>query len=52
MKFVLALVVYLAFAAAIGAGLILAVQGRSVWLLLISLLVFGITFARYGCRAH
>lgn len=52
MKFILALIVWLGFTAALASGLVLAVRGQSWWLLLLSLGVFGLAFVRYGCRTH
>jgi hypothetical protein len=51
MKFFLAWVVYLAMAAVLGAGIVAAVKG-SPWLLLISVLVYLVAFAKLGCLPH
>ena len=51
MKFYLALLVWLLWAAAIGVGVVLAVKG-SVWLLIISVLAFFIAMGKIGCATH
>jgi hypothetical protein len=48
MKFLGAILVYLGFAAVIGLGMVLAVQGKP-WLLLLGGVGFLLAFARIGC---
>ena len=51
MKFVLAILVFLAFAFFISWGVLLTLQGQP-WLLAASLAVFLGTFIRFGCQSH
>jgi hypothetical protein len=51
MKVIAAIGVYVAFAALLSAGIVLAVHGKYTLLLLGSAL-FGLLFWRVGCRAH
>jgi len=51
MKFILAVVVYAAIALLLGAGIIMAVKG-SFWLLAAGLIVYLITFSKFGCLNH
>lgn len=48
MKFLLAILVWLIMGVFIGAGIIMAVKG-SVWLLILSVLVFIVLVAKIGC---
>jgi hypothetical protein len=48
MKFLLAILAYLAIALVLGWGILLAVRGNP-WLLLIGFLAYAIAFARLGC---
>ena len=51
MRFFVAMGVFAVFSVAIAAGIVLMVKG-SPWLLLVSLAVFGLLFARIGCTEH
>ena len=51
MKFFVAMAILAGFAAAIAAGIVLAVQGKP-WLLVVALGVFAVLFARIGCTEH
>ena len=51
MKFALAILVYLLFALAIGAGILLLVAGKP-WLFIAAILAFIGSFAKYGCASH
>ncbi len=51
MKFLMAILVWLIMAAAIAAGIVMAVKG-SVWLLILSLLAFILLVAKIGCLSH
>jgi hypothetical protein len=48
MKFGLAILAYLLMAAVIGAGILLLVAGKPV-LFILSLVVFVLAFAKFGC---
>lgn len=48
MKFLLAIIAYLLISLVMGWGILLAIRGN-VWLLLASLLVYVIAFAKIGC---
>ena len=48
MKFSLAILAYLAIAAVLGWGILLAVQGN-YWLLLAGFLAYAVAFAKLGC---
>jgi hypothetical protein len=52
MGFFTAILVWLVMAAVIGAGIVVAVKFGSLWLLLGSILVFTIAFAKIGCLTH
>ncbi|MCI0747427.1 MAG: hypothetical protein L0Y58_18640 [Verrucomicrobia subdivision 3 bacterium] len=47
----MAILVWLIMAAAIAAGIVMAVKG-SVWLLILSLLAFILLVAKIGCLSH
>jgi hypothetical protein len=51
MNFALAILVYLLMAAVIGAGILLLVAGKPLFLI-ISLIVFVVAFGRLGCMTH
>jgi hypothetical protein len=51
MKFILALLVWIAMAAALVKGLLMAVNG-SVWLLLVGLIGFIVLVGKFGCLSH
>jgi hypothetical protein len=51
MRFFAAMGIMAGFAVAMAAGLVLTVQGNP-WLLIVSLGVFGLLFARIGCMQH
>jgi hypothetical protein len=51
MKLALAIGVLVGWGALIGAGLVLAVQGKP-WLLITSVLAYGLAFVRVGCATH
>jgi hypothetical protein len=51
MKFFLAILVYLAIAAVLGLGMLLAVKGN-LWLLIVGFLVYVVAFAKIGCLPH
>ncbi len=51
MKFLLAVLVYLLIAVALGAGILLLIAGKP-WLLIAGLLVYVIAFAKIGCVSH
>ena len=48
MKFVLAILAYLAVAVMLGWGILLAVRGEP-WLLLAGFLAYAVAFAKLGC---
>jgi hypothetical protein len=48
MKFLGAVIAYLLIALVLGCGILLAVRG-SYWLLAVSLLAYGVAFAKIGC---
>ncbi len=48
MKFSLAIVVYLLMALVLVCGVVLAANGKP-WLLVISMLLYAVAFARIGC---
>ena len=48
MKFVLAIIVYVLMALILGWGILLSLRGE-YWLLLASLLAYGVAFAKLGC---
>ena len=52
MKLIFALILWFVFAATLSTGLVLGVKHQSWWLLLISVTIFGVLFARIGCRSH
>jgi hypothetical protein len=49
MKFFLPLIVWLVMAAVITAGILLAVAGKGVWLLVLSVVGFVVLVGKYGC---
>ena len=49
MNFILAVLAYLLFAVLIGAGLLLAVCGKSLWLFLFGVIAFLVMFSWAGC---
>lgn len=51
MKFALAILVYLLMAAALGAGILLTVAGKPLFLI-IAFIVFVVAFGRLGCLTH
>jgi hypothetical protein len=51
MKFALAILVYLLMAAIIGAGILLVVAGKPLFLI-IALIAFVVAFGRLGCMTH
>ena len=51
MGFLAAILVWLIMAAVIAAGIVMAVKG-SLWLLILSLVLFVVAFAKYGCLSH
>ena len=51
MKFALAILVYLLMAAVIGAGILLVVAGKPLFLI-IALIAFVVAFGRLGCMTH
>ena len=51
MNFALAILTFLLFAFIIGWGIVLLMSG-SPWLLIVALLVFLGTFAKYGCLSQ
>ena len=51
MKLLLAIGVLVGMGGVISLGMVLAVKG-SPWLLLASMLGYGVAFARLGCAAH
>ena len=51
MNFLLAFLVWLVMALVIGMGVVMAAKG-SVWLLVISLLVFIVMVGKLGCATH
>ena len=52
MKFFLPLFVWLVMAAIITAGILLAVAGKGLWLLILSAVGFIVMFSKYGCLTH
>jgi hypothetical protein len=48
MKFVMAILAYLAIGAVLGLGILLTVKGNP-WLLIIGLLAYVVAFAKLGC---
>jgi hypothetical protein len=48
MKFVLATLAYLIIGAVLGWGILLACKGNP-WLLIVSFLVYAVSFAKIGC---
>ncbi len=51
MKFFLAILVYVATAAILGAGILLVMHGQP-WLLIIASLAFVFAFGKIGCMPH
>ncbi len=51
MMFALAILVYLLMAAVIGAGILLLVAGKPLFLI-IALIAFVVAFGRLGCMTH
>ena len=51
MKFAFAILAYLLIGAVLGWGILLAVAGKP-WLLIVSLLVYLVAFAKIGCLSH
>jgi hypothetical protein len=51
MNFFLAILVFLLFTLAIGAGIVLMLAGKPL-LFIAAMLVFVGTFAKYGCLSH
>jgi hypothetical protein len=51
MKFALAILVYLLMAAIIGAGILLVVAGKPLFLI-VALIAFVVAFGRLGCMTH
>jgi hypothetical protein len=49
MKFFLPLVVWLVMAAVITAGILMAVAGKGVWLLMLCVVGFIVLVGKYGC---
>jgi len=48
MKFLLAIIAYLAIALMLGWGILLAIKGEP-WLLIVGFLTYAVTFAKLGC---
>ena len=48
MKFLLAIIAYLAIALMLGWGILLAIKGEP-WLLIVGFLPYAVTFAKLGC---
>ena len=48
MKLILAVLVYLLMGAVLATGIVLAVKG-TLWVLIISLLLFAVVFGKVGC---
>jgi hypothetical protein len=51
MKFALAILVYLITAAILGAGILLVVSGKPLFLI-VALILFVVAFGRLGCMTH
>ncbi|HEV2327671.1 MAG TPA: hypothetical protein VGY56_02655 [Verrucomicrobiae bacterium] len=51
MKFALAILVYLLMAAILGAGILLVVLGKPLFLIIV-LIAYVVAFGRLGCMAH
>jgi hypothetical protein len=51
MKFFLAILVYAAMAAILGAGILLVMHGQP-WLLIIGAVAFVVVFGKIGCKSH
>jgi len=54
MKFLMAVLAYLAIGAILGCGILLTVKGNP-WLLIVGSLAYGAAFAKFGClpgRSH
>ena len=51
MKFALAILVYLLMAAILGAGILLVVAGKPLFLI-IAFIAFVVAFGRLGCMTH
>jgi len=48
MKFLLAIIAYLAIALMLGWGILLAIKGEP-WLLIVGFLIYAVAFAKLGC---
>ncbi len=48
MKFLLAIVAYLVLGLVLGCGILLMVKGQP-WLLIVSVLIYAVAFAKLGC---
>jgi hypothetical protein len=51
MKFALAILVYLLMAAILGAGILLVVLGKPLFLIIV-FIVYVVAFGKLGCMAH
>jgi len=51
MKFALAILVYLLMAAILGAGILLVVLGKPLFLIIV-FVVYVVAFGKLGCMAH
>ena len=51
MKLFLAFFVYAVMTVLLGAGIIMAIKG-SLWLLAVGLVVYLLTFSKFGCLSH
>ena len=51
MKFLMAILAYLAIGAVLGLGILLTVKG-SPWLLIVGFLAYVVAFAKLGCLPH
>ncbi len=49
MKFLLPLLIWIVMGAIIAAGIVIAVLGKGLWLMVLSLLGFVVMVAKYGC---
>jgi len=52
MKFFLPLVVWLIMGSIIAAGMVTAVMGKGLWLMILGILAFIVMVAKYGCLSQ
>ena len=52
MKFVLPLLIWIVMGAIIAAGIVMAVVGKGLWLMILSILGFIVMAGKYGCLSQ